>query len=185
MTGRLSEESAQASMENNNRRFQDSETYIDAVEILTGLDVKSEKSEDSQSESVHLQEGGFQIMVYNCSRTAATNNIVDCSTSREPALAVIDNILSAYKGRTLFITDDSVLGPGPNVTRPEDKVCIIHGLWVPSIVRRIEEQKARPTEGKAILKDSYVLVGECYVHGPRNGEGLKKETAEAKYIYPL
>lgn len=91
--------------------------------------------------------------------------------------------MGACKGRALFITEDGVTGLGPNMARPEDKVCVIHGCRVPFIIRRIEERKVWISEGNMILENYYVLVGECYVYGLMNGEAVKNEKAEAKDIF--
>lgn len=46
--------------------------------------------------------------------------------------------------------DDGVIGLAPNVTRPKDRLCVIHRCEASFIIRRIEEQKGQgrrnPTE---------------------------------------
>ena len=175
-----------ASIESIDQRFQALEVYVKAVQRLTGgMYVDSKKLDDKRLENGRMEEGGFQIMVYNCSQTAAFNNINDCKASGQPAQAVMESFVGACRGRALFITDDGVLGLGPNVTRKEDKVCVIHGCRVPFIIRRIEELKKRQDDGSTILQAYYVLVGECYVHGIMNGEALKDEVADARDIFLL
>lgn len=65
----------QASTENIDQRFQAFETYIDAVQRSTGGPyVRTQKLADRNLGGGHMQEGGFQIMVYNCSEAAVRNN---------------------------------------------------------------------------------------------------------------
>ena len=175
-----------ASPANIDQRFEALDTYIHAVEDLTGgFRVKSEKLKDEPLENGRMREGGFQIMVYNCSQAAVRNNSLNYRSSEEPAKAILDPFTGVCKGRTLFITNDGVMGLGPNTTRFEDKVCIIHGCRVPFIIRRIEEQKVWVSKGRVILKEFYVLIGECYVHGFMNGEALKDEIFKEKEIFLL
>ena len=122
-------------------------------------------------------------MVYNFSEAAVRNNLNDLYTSHEPALAILDPFVGACKGRALFITDDGVIGLAPNMTRPEDKLCVIHGCRVPFIIRRIEEQKVEIAEGVKVLQSQHVLVGECYAHGFMKGEAVKNEKVEATDIF--
>ena len=174
----------QASTEDIDQRFQALETYINAAKRLTGeLYVDSKKLEDRALGGGRMQEGGLQIMVYNCSAAAAVNNVLDIHASQEPAEAVLNSFVGACQGRALFITDEGVIGLGPNMTRPEDKVCVIHGSRVPFIIRRIEEQKVWIAKGKEIIQKKYVLVGECFIHELMNGEAVRDGEVEAEDVF--
>ena len=58
-----------------------------------------------------------------------------------------------------FGTANSYLGLGPPKVEKDDLVCVFVGFGTPFIVRKRAEV-------------GYLLVGECYVHGLMNGEGL-------------
>ena len=58
-----------------------------------------------------------------------------------------------------FGTANSYLWLGPPKVEKDDLVCVFVGFGTPFIVRKRAEV-------------GYLLVGECYVHGLMNGEGL-------------
>lgn len=62
-------------------------------------------------------------------------------------------------GRRAFCTSKGYLGLGPRHLQPGDHVVIVHGSTVPFILRSIEENK-------------FTLIGEAYVHGIMDGEGM-------------
>ncbi|KAI4145701.1 MAG: hypothetical protein L6R39_003720 [Caloplaca ligustica] len=68
-------------------------------------------------------------------------------------------------GRAAFWTENGYLGLGPPATQPGDSVCILLGVTTSYLLRENHN-----TEGKG---RTYQLVGECYIHGLMNGEGLK------------
>lgn len=77
---------------------------------------------------------------------------------------------AANKERRLFATRRGYVGSGPPWMSNNDVVCIIHGADTPFLIRK------SPTsdDGKVV----YTLVGECYVHGMMNGEGLELGAAQ-------
>lgn len=64
--------------------------------------------------------------------------------------------------RSFFISSTGYMGLGPLSLREEDLVCIFPGCRVPLLIRKRE--------------DHYVLVGECFVWGLMDGEGLEGKT---------
>jgi hypothetical protein len=60
--------------------------------------------------------------------------------------------------RGFFVTKRGYLTLAPRYTKPGDLVCLIFGAEVPFVLR---------PDGLR-----YRLVGECYVHGMMDGEGL-------------
>jgi hypothetical protein len=62
--------------------------------------------------------------------------------------------------RKFCVTEKCFIGMVPTITRPGDVVCLIFGSAVPMIMR------------KCSSGDSYQLVGEAYVHGIMDGEGV-------------
>lgn len=55
----------------------------------------------------------------------------------------------------------------PRLTRPNDIVRLIFGAQVPCVLRPVPEQPHKGSQTR------YRLVGECYVYGMMDGEGLK------------
>ena len=64
---------------------------------------------------------------------------------------------SALCGHTFFVSSSGYIGLGPSSIKSGDEICIIHGLPVPFIVRRISG-------------NSFSLVGECYIQDIMDGE---------------
>jgi hypothetical protein len=64
--------------------------------------------------------------------------------------------------RTLCVTNNHLLALVPQLTRPKDIICLIFGGQVPFVLR--------PINNGAEIR--YRLVGECYLHGLMDGEGL-------------
>ena len=77
----------------------------------------------------------------------------------------------AMENRELFSTKSGLIGIGPPYIKPGDLLCIIIGAQTPFLVRKRSTipEKASPV---------YELVGDCYVHGLMNGEGLSMGKAE-------
>ena len=70
----------------------------------------------------------------------------------------------AMQARVLFTTKKGLVGIGPPYIQPGDLVCIIIGAQTPFLVR-----KSKSATEQAPM---YEVVGDCYVHGLMNGEGL-------------
>ncbi|RDW74779.1 hypothetical protein BP6252_05921 [Coleophoma cylindrospora] len=71
----------------------------------------------------------------------------------------LNHIINMLNSRSLFITEDNYIGIGPGNLRPGDEVCILLGCPSPMILRPIGEAQ-------------YKVVGESYVQGLMNSEGL-------------
>ena len=69
----------------------------------------------------------------------------------------------ACSGRRFFCTKQGRLGLGPSETTVGDKVYVFNGAPVPFLLRR-----------KSSI-EYHTLVGEAYVHGMMQGEGLERE----------
>jgi hypothetical protein len=80
--------------------------------------------------------------------------------------------MSPVSQRVLFTTDRGYAGIGQAELKEGDEVCIFHGAATPFILRKEERDEN--------FKPRHVLVGECYIHGLMNGEGL--EMAPSKPI---
>jgi hypothetical protein len=60
--------------------------------------------------------------------------------------------------RRLILSKRKYLGLAPELTEPDDKICILSGGSVPFILRQ--------EEGR------WISVGECYIHGIMAGEAV-------------
>ncbi len=60
------------------------------------------------------------------------------------------------------------LGLGPSLTRKNDVLCIIVGALTPFLLRPVDKHGLDETS----TTQRYQLVGQCYVQGLMNGEGL-------------
>ncbi len=64
----------------------------------------------------------------------------------------------------LFATCGGYVGVGPRCIENGDVVCILPGAQTPFVLRKRACVKGN--------QQTYTLFGECFVHGPMNGEGL-------------
>ena len=78
----------------------------------------------------------------------------------------------AMDTRVIFTTKRGLIGIGPPYIQAGDLLCIIIGAQTPFLVRK----RMSPISEKAA--PVYELVGDCYVHGLMNGEGLGMGKAE-------
>jgi Heterokaryon incompatibility protein (HET) len=77
-------------------------------------------------------------------------------------------------GRRFCVTKNRYIGMLPARTQPGDLVCILFGADTPFVIREAAEPNST-------LK-SYKLVGDCYIHGMMDGEGLESQTPEELII---
>jgi hypothetical protein len=75
--------------------------------------------------------------------------------------------LSHVAQKLLFTTANGYAGLGPRGVKKGDKICLILGAGTPFIIREKEPV------GKTGNGDMFLLVGECYIHGLMEGEGIK------------
>jgi hypothetical protein len=80
--------------------------------------------------------------------------------------------LACGRGRRFAVTREGYLCLVPPGTEPGDMVCLILGAAVPFVLRLLNRSKDNLSEGQ---HNSYVLVGECYVHGMMDGEIFNHE----------
>jgi len=73
-------------------------------------------------------------------------------------VAALQGILSGWK---FIVTKRGYVGVVPNLTQAGDIVAVLKGSLVPFILKKSESRS-----------NEFRLVGECYVHGVMNGEGL-------------
>ena len=75
----------------------------------------------------------------------------------------------AIGNRRVALTEGGRLGLVPAATTELDLLCIIDGMDVPLVLRKVDS-------------DSYVLIGEAYIYGAMDGEVLPKENQWARVI---
>lgn len=73
------------------------------------------------------------------------------------------------RNRALFVTDDGYLGLGPGIAQPGGQLCLIAGQSAPCILRPVPG-----TNGEGGRK--YWFVGEAWVHGLMDGQGINEDT---------
>ncbi|KAK0624057.1 heterokaryon incompatibility protein-domain-containing protein [Immersiella caudata] len=91
-----------------------------------------------------------------------------------PHVSVHAAAITAIVNHQTFSTVEGRLGIGPVDTKPGDLVCVFHGCEVPFVVRPTPDSTVTST-GKWLWKKQELhctLVGESYVYGIMDGEGL-------------
>ena len=84
-----------------------------------------------------------------------------------------NDIVVSTRLRRLFLTNDDLglMGLAPDRARPGDVVAIIEGAYVPVILRKVSTQQSLLDEAQG-SGTSWNLVGNAYVQGIMDGEGL-------------
>ncbi|KAE8445911.1 hypothetical protein EG329_012690 [Mollisiaceae sp. DMI_Dod_QoI] len=80
-------------------------------------------------------------------------------------VAFDNTVLRHYTGKNLCVTTGGYLGIVPNGTLDGDKICILFGSAVPFVLREYDGV-------------FFELVGECYIHGIMDGEGMREPDIE-------
>jgi hypothetical protein len=76
-------------------------------------------------------------------------------------LSLNDRLIDkATCNRRLIISSRGYMGLAPFTAQTDDKICILFGSQMPSILR------------KEILSDRWLCVGQAYIHGIMDGEAL-------------
>ena len=77
---------------------------------------------------------------------------------------------AAVRSRRFCITSKGYMGLFPRGTQLGDQICVFMGAPLPFVLRLQENS------------DSYLLIGECYVHGLMEGETLNMEDMKVEEI---
>ena len=85
---------------------------------------------------------------------------------------------SACQGKCFAVTEKGYMAIAPPGTREGDMVCLIMGAEVPFMLRPLLEDD----RGIMDREQCYALVGECYVHGMMDGEGLRQGLEEKHFV---
>jgi hypothetical protein len=85
---------------------------------------------------------------------------------------------SACQGKCFAVTEKGYMVIAPPGTREGDMVCLIMGAEVPFILRPLLKDGGEVTNRASC----YALIGECYVHGMMDGEGLRQGLEEQHFV---
>ena len=85
---------------------------------------------------------------------------------------------TACQGKCFAVSEKGYMAITPPGTKEGDMICLIMGAEVPFILRPLlEDDRGLMNEGEC-----YALVGECYVHGMMDGEGLRQGLEEQHFV---
>ncbi|MCJ1432598.1 hypothetical protein MMC27_001955 [Xylographa pallens] len=104
----------------------------------------------------------------NATEAATSEEIASLQAMTHTAIIFGHMVGSATIGRVFCLSNDKYMLLAPIGTKVGDKICVIHGLPVPFIIR---------PEG-----DMFLLVGECYVQGVMDGEVMDMEHIKTQVI---
>ena len=62
------------------------------------------------------------------------------------------------RGRRLAVLDKYPLGIVPDLTKPGDLICVLHGSSTPMVLRKVEKD--------------FESIGQCFIHGIMYGEAF-------------
>jgi len=108
-------------------------------------------------------------------------------SSRQVAMGFCSNVLASIGAATfrrrIFFTDKGFVGTGPAGIQRGDALYLLVGGRAPFILRKSGKCKVPLVSSRRQLvtmeRNCYELIGDCYVHGLMDGEGMKpwKEAA--------
>jgi hypothetical protein len=96
----------------------------------------------------------------------------------EGGFAFSNAIGACCNGRCFAVTKKGYMSIVPPGTTEGDMVCLLMGAQVPFILRPLQISDI----DRSSKEQSYALVGECYVHGMMDGEGLSQGLDARKFV---
>jgi len=93
------------------------------------------------------------------------------------ALLFSDAMVACCNGRCFAVTEKGYIGIVPPGTKEGDMLCLVMGAQVPFVLRPLPDPDGDCIDGERF----YALVGECYVHGMMDGEGLRQGLVEQPF----
>jgi hypothetical protein len=90
------------------------------------------------------------------------------------------SLITVTYGRTLCRTKQGHIGLCFPESRPSDEIWVLYGGRVLFLLRPIEEDLE---EDASVMTDSYVLVGEAYLHGFMDGEAVRGREKSGRGIF--
>lgn len=92
---------------------------------------------------------------------------------------LFSNAIGSFcNGRCFALTAKGYMVVAPPFTKEGDLICLFMGAQVPFVLRPISDSAGEISGGK----QCYALVGECYVHGMMDGDGLKQGLDEQTFL---
>jgi hypothetical protein len=85
---------------------------------------------------------------------------------------MFDEAIPHVGNRVVFTTANGYAGLGPHGLKKGDRICIILGAATPFIIRESELVERTGNKDMVHGDGMFVLVGECYIHGLMEGEGM-------------
>lgn len=121
----------------------------------------------------------------NPSSAPTTGQISETRNTSLASTVFIRSVEHACAARRFFITQRGYMGIGPRNIQEGDRVVILKGGPLPFILRR---GSSDPPETPEVYKEQFELIGESYIHGLSDGEGIAHmrnpdDKSEWKSIY--
>lgn len=95
---------------------------------------------------------------------------------------IAEGLLRTLQGRKLFATREGRLGVGPMTTCVGDKIVLLMGGCLPFLVQKIDPSPSISRRGGRKKPEYHKFIGECYVHGLQNGEGMATAGEEGSKV---
>ena len=136
--------------------------------LVAGMtnDKQRVRSEDLPSGFHQLEEIAKHFSAI--AEAATVEEIASIQAKTHTAIIFGHMTASASIGRVFCLSNDKYMLLAPIGTKVGDKICVIHGLPVPFIIRPASEM--------------FLLVGECYVQGVMDGEVMDMEHVKTQVI---
>ena len=96
------------------------------------------------------------------------------------------NITAAVRqttvGRAFFISKEGWIGLGPVPVRPGDRIVVFEGAETPFVLRKVGSNGDDDGE-KTEKKEEWQVLGDAYVHGFMDGEGLSQTYEGSRQVF--
>jgi hypothetical protein len=113
---------------------------------------------------VYIDDVRHQDLDWREAHARVANDKALCDDVKDEAQQYLFAFLDASIGRRFCVTDSGELGLVPAGVAKRDRVCVFLGAKTPFIIREVPDGDSG--QGK------FVLVGDCYIDGLMQGEGL-------------
>jgi hypothetical protein len=127
----------------------------------------------SENENLLQEEGEFLELRYN-----AKPYFERFQEHMVGSFSFSNALGSCCNGRCFGVTEKGYMVVAPPGTKEGDMLCLIMGAQVPFLLRPLSDSEEEASNGKRC----YALVGECYVHGMMDGEGLEQGFSEQNFL---
>ncbi len=83
---------------------------------------------------------------------------------------MVEDIIHWSLGRSLFLTDEGLIGIAPHIIQSGDRLCTLMGGDVPFVLKTTKDRSWG------------YLIGESYIHGVMDGELWEPMTHDGKLV---